>query len=315
MFSQTVVSGQRMRRPIQWGGKTSFILVTMIPLVVSFLLFWIYPVAATIVYSFTQWRGFVSATPFTGLSNYTRAFHDPIFMQALANTFIFVVILAPLSIFLGLMLALAVNKSGPLTETYRLIYFIPVVTSVIATAFVWRFMMQPQFGMLNQILGFLHLPSQRWLIDPNQALFCVIAFALWQGVGYNMVIFLAGLTTIDSSYYDAAKVDGANPWQVFWFTTLPLLRQTIAFISVTTVINGLQIFAPVYIMTSSGVTGGESAPGGPMNRTLVVVVYQWLMAFKELELGYGAAMGVILLLIILMATLLQLRWLRARWEY
>jgi ABC-type sugar transport system permease subunit len=176
-------------------------------------------------------------------------------------------------------------------------------------------MYQPQFGVFNQVMGLLGLPTQRWLLDPGQALLCVAAFAIWQGVGFNMVIFLAGLTTIDSVYYDAARVDGANGWQVFWKVTLPLLRQTMMFVMVTTIINGLQVFAPVYIMSSAIISGGESAPGGPMNRTLVIVVYQWLMAFKELELGYGAAMGMILLVIILVATLLQLRWLRARWEY
>lgn len=305
----------RRGRSIQWGGKTSFILVTIIPLIISFFLFWIYPVAATMIYSFTKWRGFVAERPYAGLQNYLRAFQDPIFRQALANTLIFVAIAAPLGILLGLLLALAVNKAGPLTQTFRMIYFIPVVTSVIATAFVWRYLYQPQFGVLNQILELFGLPGQRWLQDPSQALLCVIVFAIWQGLGFNMVLFLAGLTTIDSTYYDAAKVDGANSWQLFRYTTLPLLRQTFAFVTVTTVITGLQIFGPVYIMTSSGVSGGESAPGGPMNRTLVLVVYQWLMAFKELELGYGAAMGVILLLIILIATLLQLRWLRARWEY
>ena len=303
-----------MRR-LNWGGKTSFLVVTLVPLIVSFLLFWIYPVLAAFVFSFTKWRGFVDARPFAGFENYLRAFQDPIFVQALINTMLFVAVAAPLGIALGLLVALAVNNSGPLTQTFRTIYFIPVVTSVIATAFVWRYMFQPQFGVFNQLLGFFQLPPQRWLINPSQALLCVAAFAIWQGLGFNMVIFLAGLTTIDRTYYDAARVDGANSWQVFWYTTLPLLRQTFLFVTVTTVINGLQIFGPVYIMTSSGVSGGESAPGGPMNRTMVVVVYQWLMAFKELELGYGAAMGMVLLFIILAATLVQLYWLRARWEY
>ena len=304
-----------MRKSIQWGGRGAFLLATLVPLGAAFLLFWIYPIAAAAVLSFTNWHGFVSQTPFIGLANYMRAFQDPIFLQALRNTLVFVLITAPAGISLGLLLALAINRAGPLTQFFRTIYFIPVITSVIATAFVWRYMYQPQFGVFNQVLSLLGLPTQRWLLNPGQALLCVAAFAIWQGVGFNMVIFLAGLTTIDSVYYDAARVDGANSWQVFWKVTLPLLRQTILFVMVTTIINGLQVFAPVYIMTSAIISGGESAPGGPMNRTLVIVVYQWLMAFKELELGYGAAMGMILLVIILVATLLQLRWLRARWEY
>jgi len=303
------------RTTFRWGSKTSFLLVTLLPLIIAFLLFWIYPIAAAFVYSFTEWRGFVSTHPFVGLDNYSRSFQDPIFRQALLNTILFVLISVPLAIALGLLLALAINRAGRLTPFFRTVYFIPVITSVVATAFVWRYMYQPQFGVFNQVLEFFGLPGQRWLMNPSQALLSVAAFAVWQSVGFNMVIFLAGLTTIDNTYYDAAKVDGANSWQVFWKVTLPLLRQTMLFVSVTAVITGLQIFAPVYIMTSAIISGGESAPGGPMNRTLMVVVYQWLMAFKELELGYGAAMGMILLVIILAVTLVQLRWLRARWEY
>ncbi len=303
------------RKSRLWGGRGAFLLATLAPLGAAFLLFWIYPIVAAAVLSFTNWHGFVSQTPFVGLANYTRAFQDPIFLQSLRNTLVFVLVTAPVGIALGLLLALAINRAGPLTQLFRTIYFMPVITSVIATAFVWRYMYQPQFGVFNQALGFLGLPTQRWLLNPGQALLCVAAFAIWQGVGFNMVIFLTGLTTIDNVYYDAARVDGANGWQVFWKVTLPLLRQTMLFVMVTTIINGLQVFAPVYIMTSAIISGGESAPGGPMNRTLVIVVYQWLMAFKELELGYGAAMGMILLVIILIATLAQLRWLRSRWEY
>ncbi len=306
---------EAMRNSTQWGGRGAFLLATLAPLAIAFLLFWIYPIMAAAILSFTKWHGFVSETPFIGFANYTRAFQDPIFIQALRNTLVFVLITAPAGIFLGLILALAINRAGALTQVFRTIYFIPVITSVIATAFVWRYMYQPQFGVFNQVLKLLGIPVQRWLIDPQQALLSVAVFAIWQSVGFNMVIFLAGLTTIDRVYYDAARVDGANSWQEFWNVTLPLLRQTMMFVMVTTIINGLQVFAPVYIMTSSIISGGESAPGGPMNRTLVIVVYQWLMAFKELELGYGAAMGMILLMIILVATLLQLRWLRTRWEY
>lgn len=308
-------SRTNMHKPIQWGGRGAFLLATLLPLIAAFVLFWIYPIAAAAAFSFTSWHGFVSQTPFVGLANYTRAFQDPIFMQALRNTMVFVLVTAPTGIALGLLLALAINRAGPLTQLFRTIYFVPVITSVIATAFVWRYMYQPQFGVFNQVLSMFGLPTQRWLLDPKAALLCVVAFAIWQSVGFNMVIFLAGLTTIDNVYYDAARVDGANSWQMFWKVTLPLLRQTMLFVMVTTIINSLQVFTPVYIMTSTVISGGESAPGGPMNSTLVIVVYQWLMAFKELELGYGAAMGMILLVIILIATILQLRWMRTRWEY
>ena len=289
--------------------------VVIVPLVVSFLLFWIYPIAAAFINSFTDWQGFVGATPFVGTANYARATADPIFRQSLVNTLVFVAISLPIGIASALLLALLINAAGRMKEIFRVLYFLPVVSSTIATAFVWRYLYQPQLGVFNQILQFLHLPSQRWLLSPDQALACVAAYAIWQGLGYTMVLFMAGLTTIDTSYYDAARVDGAAGWQVFRNVTLPLLRPTFAFVLVTNVINGLQIFAPIYVMTASGITSGESPPGGPANSTMVIVVYQWLMAFRELQLGYGAAMGVILLFIILALTLLQLRWLRTRWEY
>lgn len=309
--SQRMAAWRSALPHVDWGGKNVFVLVVMIPLVLAFLLFWIYPIAAAFVNSFTLWRGFQIQQPFIGLGNYARAFEDPIFVRALTNTFAFVAMSLPLGVVGGLVIALMVNAAGGLRDTFRVIYFIPVVTSTIATAFVWRYLYQPQIGLFNQILAMVSLPSQRWLLSTDQALPSIVAYATWQGLGFTMVLFLAGLTTIDNTYYDAARVDGANDWQLFWRITLPLLRPTLTFVSVTGVINGLQIFGPVFIMTSTG----DAPPGGPANSTMVVVVFQWLTAFRELELGYGAAMGIILLFIILVLTLFQLRWLRTRWEY
>jgi len=298
-----------------WGGKTWMILITLAPLVISFLLFWIYPILASLVYSFTRWQAFAKQHPFIGLDNYLQAFKDPIFLRALVNTLAFVALYLPLVIGGGLLLALLVNAAGRLKDLFRMIYFIPVVTSVIATAFVWRYLYQPRIGIFNTILELLNLPPQGWLLDPQQALISVTLYAVWQSLGLNMVWFMAGLTTIDQSYYDAALVDGANLWQSFRDITLPLLRPTFAFVVIINAINAFQIFGPVYIMTSTGISSGDSPPGGPSNSTMVLVLYQWLTAFRELNLGYGAAMGIILLLIILGLTILQMRFFRTRWEY
>jgi multiple sugar transport system permease protein len=302
----------RKKGPMNWGGRAWLIWATLLPLLISFLLFWIYPILATLFYSFTKWQAFSRAKPWVGLDNYVRAFHDPIFLKALGNTFSFVLMYLPMIVIVGLLLALLVNAAGKLKELFRMVYFIPVVTSVIATAFVWRYMYQPRIGIFNMILEWLHLPAQGWLLNVDQALFCVVLYAAWQSVGLNMVWFLAGLTTIDKSYYDAACVDGANAWQTFWFVTLPLLRPTFVFVIVIGAINAFQVFGPIYIMTSTGISSGDSPPGGPSNTTMVVVLYQWLVAFRELDLGYGAAMGIVLLLLILALTALQLRLLRTR---
>ncbi len=297
---------------LNWGGRLWLIWATLLPLMVSFLLFWIYPILATLFYSFTRWQAFSQSKPWVGLANYTRAFHDPIFLKALGNTFSFVLMYLPIIVIVGLLLALLVNAAGKLKELFRMVYFIPVVTSVIATAFVWRYLYQPRIGIFNMILEWLHLPAQNWLLNVNQALFCVVLYAAWQSVGLNMVWFLAGLTTIDKTYYDAACVDGANSWQTFWNITFPLLRPTFIFVSVIGAINAFQVFGPIYIMTSTGISSGDSPPGGPSNTTMVVVLYQWLVAFRELDLGYGAAMGIVLLLLILALTALQLRLLKTR---
>jgi multiple sugar transport system permease protein len=298
-----------------WGGRNAMILVTLVPLVAAFLLFWIYPIAASFIFSFTRWQAFSGVRPFVGLANYIQAFQDPIFRQALLNTFAFVALYLPLMVVGGLALALFVDAAGALKEFFRMIYFIPVVTSVIATAFVWRYLYQPRIGIFNMVLSAVNLPPQQWLLDVKQALICVVIYAAWQSVGLNMVWFLAGLTTIDRVYYDAARVDGANPWQEFWHISLPLLRPTLAFVCITGAINAFQIFGPVYIMTATGISSGDSPPGGPNNSTMVVVLFQWLTAFRELNLGYGAAMGIILLLLILALTLLQFRFFRTKWEY
>ncbi len=313
--STRILAALPVRSHWWWGGKLWMVLLTLIPLVVSFLLFWIYPIAASFAFSFTNWQAFSDNHPFVGLANYLRAVQDPIFIRSLVNTFVFVALYLPMIIAGGLILALLINAAGRLKEIFRMIYFIPVVTSVIATAFVWRYMYQPRIGIFNVILQAVHLPAQQWLLDTRLALICIVFYAAWQSLGLNMVWFLAGLTTIDQTYYDAAVVDGASPLQVFWNITLPLLRPTFAFVSVIGAINAFQIFGPIYIMTSTGISSGDSPPGGPANSTMVVVLFQWLTAFRELNLSYGAAMGIILLLIILILTLIQFRFFQTKWEY
>jgi multiple sugar transport system permease protein len=194
---------------------------------------------------------------------------------------------------------------------FRTTYFMPVVTSTIATALIWSYLYQPSFGLFNQILAILHLPQQSFLKSTTQALPSIAFYALWKNMGFTMVIFLAGITSIDRVYYDAAKVDGASGWQSFRKITLPLLQPAMVFVLITGVIGALQVFGPIYVMSA----GGDGLPGGPANATMVVSVYQWLMAFRELELGYGSAMGIVLFVIILTLTLFQVRFLRRRWEY
>lgn len=306
-------TGEPWRRWNYWRIQQKlFLLMVLVPMIIIFLLFWVYPLLGGIWGSFTLWRAFNPDQPFVGFRHYLALLDDPIFLTALANTFYYAVLYLPAAIILALLLAMAIEASGVFRGFFRMVYFIPVVTSTIATALIWQWLYQPTFGLFNQLLELAGLPTQSYLKSTTQALPSIVVYALWKNVGFNMVLFIAGLTSIDSSFYDAAKVDGANRWQIFWQITLPLLQPTIVFVVITGIISTLQIFGPVYVLSS---TGGDALPGGPANATMLVSLYQWLVAFRELELGYGSAMGVILFLIILILTLAQMRFLRARWEY
>ncbi|MCA0457687.1 MAG: sugar ABC transporter permease [Chloroflexi bacterium] len=292
-----------------------FIYSVIVPMLAFFFLFYIYPIVVGFIGSLTNWRAFQDPAErvFTGLENYTKLFADPVFVASLINTFKYALMYMPISIIIALTLALAINASGALAGFFRTVYFLPVVTSVIATALIWSVgFYQPRYGLFNQVFALVGLPQQAFLRSPDSALFSVVIYSIWKNVGYDIVIFMAGLTAIPPTFYEAAKVDGASRWRVFRHITLPLLQPTIVFVIITGIISSLQVFGPIYIMT---VASGADKPGGPLNSTIVVGVYQWQVAFNELRLGYGSAMGMVLFFIILVITLLQSRFLRRRWEY
>lgn len=307
--------GRTQRRSWLRRQKTQqmiFALVIFVPMVASFLLFWVYPFLGGIWGGFTLWKAFDPEQPFVGLRHYRALLNDPIFLTAMKNTFVFAAMYLPAAIVLALALALAIEATLLRVRSFfRMVYFVPVVTSTVATALIWNWLYQPTLGLFNQILTLGGLPTLSYLRSPDQALASIVVYTLWKNVGFSMVLFLAGLSSIDRTYYDAAKVDGANRWQIFRRITLPLLQPTMVFVIITGVISTLQIFGPVYIMSA----GGDGLPGGPAYSTMVVSVYQWLMAFRELDLGYGSAMGVVLFIIILILTLAQVRFLRTNWNY
>ena len=302
----------KRRRGGRNTGERVFILVTLLPTAVGLLVFWIYPLLNGFWGSFTDWQAFNPDRGFVGLDNYAELVDDPIFGEALINTFEYALMYLPLQIVLGLGLAMAVEASGVLRPLFRTIYFLPVVTSVIATALMWKWLYQPTLGLFNQLLDLVGLPTQSFLQSTSQALPAIVLYSLWKNLGFTMVLFMAGLNGIDRTYYEAAKVDGANRRRLFANITLPLLRPTIVFVVVTGIIETLQVFGPVFIMSS---VGANSPPGGPSNSTMVVAVYQWAVAFGQLNLGYGMAMGIVLFGIVLVVTLAQSRFLRQSWEY
>lgn len=298
------------------GGRNAdqrlFILLTLIPTFLGLLIFWVYPLANGLWGSFTNWRAFQPEREFIGLANYQALLSDGVFRETLINTAEYTLMYLPLNIVIGLLLAMAVESSGRLKGLFRTVYFVPVVASAIATALMWKWLYQPSLGLFNQILDMVGIPPQSYLASPAQALPSIVAYSLWKNVGLTMVLFMAGLSGIDRTFYEAARVDGATRTQVFWGITLPLLRPTLVFVTITGFIETLQIFGPVVILSS---IGENSPPGGPANSTNVIAVYQWAVAFGQLNLGYGMAIGMVLFAIILTVTLTQARFLRQAWEY
>jgi multiple sugar transport system permease protein len=293
-------------------AQLPFLLATFVPLGLVWATFWLYPLLIGLWGGFTDWRGFVPEQPFIGLANYQELAGDALFRRSLQNAGLFTLLYVPAAIALALGMAMAVEASGRARPLFRMLYFLPFITSVTATALIWAWLYQPSLGLFNQILALVGLPEQRFLRSPAQALPSIVVYQLWKELGFNMVLCIAGLAAIDRSYYEAARVDGAGGWQIFRRITLPLLQPTLALLLVTNLAWGFQVFGPVFVMSSSAV---NEPPGGPLNATLTVAVYQWQVAFRQLRLGYGAAIGTVVLLITLLVTLLQARLLRRNWEY
>jgi multiple sugar transport system permease protein len=284
-----------------------FAACVIIPLLASYAAFLIWPILWAFRISVTNWNLFTNAGDFVGLRNYTRALRDPIVRTSLINTFYYAILSVPSGLVLALFLGVMIQAAGRLRSWFQVLYFLPVVTSEIAVGVLWRWLYQPAYGLFNSILRALGLPPQDWLLSPDLAMPSVVLYATWKGIGFVTIIMMAGLDGIDRTYYEAAKVDGASWLQLFRHITLPLLRPTLAFILITGVIGALQVFGPIYVMTQG--------PGGPLNRTRTIVLYEYETAFLSFQWPYGTAIAFISFAIIMVLTLTQLRALRRRWEY
>lgn len=263
--------------------------------------------------SVREWNILSPEKPFVGLDNFQRIWHDfqnpkSVVRHAFLNTFAYVIIGMPLQLVIGLALAMMLDRITELVGLFRAIYFIPFVTSTVAISWVWRWMYQPRFGPINLLLSFLGLPEQKFLFSPDQALLSITAAAVWQGLGYVIIIFLAGLKQIPQMYYEAARIDGASRWQLFRHVTLPLLNNTIVYLAVLQSIRFLRMFTQVINMTRQG-------SGGPLNSTVTVVLHMYREAFQRYKMGSAAALMVVLFLIIMVITLVQMRLLTRRVEY
>ena len=269
-------------------------------------LFFFLPVAASLLLSFTDFDiyalGHLDRLRFIGLENYRRLLNDPMFWTALKNTFYFVIVGGPLSVLVSLGAALLVNhRLTRFQGVFRTLLFLPVVTTLVAVAVVWRYLYHPRYGFLNYVLGLAGLAPIDWLGDPDWAMPAIILMAVWKNFGFNMVVFIAGLQSIPRRIYEAAEIDGADGWAQFRYITLPMLAPTFLFVTVITLIGYFQLFAEPYVMTQ----------GGPADSTLSVALLMFQEGFRWWNLGYAAAVAFVLFLIILTGTLIQ-AWLRGK---
>ena len=276
-----------------------------LPFVLIFAIFLLGPIAATLVMSFTDFglRDLRNplGTNFVGLDNYAALVNDKKFISAILNTAYFVIVGVPLTLVAGLGIAVLLDRGIRRFRTlFRVGFYLPVVTSIVAIAVVWRYVLNPDVGLVNMALDSVGVNGPDWLANPALAMPSIIAMAVWRNLGFAMVVFLAGLQTIPSSLYEAASIDGAGRWQAFRHVTLPLLRPTMLFIVVITTIGYLQLFEEPFVMTD----------GGPLDRTLSVSMYMFRQGFQFFHQGYAAAIAWVLFILVAIVAFVQFRILR-----
>lgn len=293
--------GGAARRAIR-QGPAAWLLA--LPFCLLFLVFTAWPVVQSLFMSLTDTKSRDLRSPFSvnivGFDNFAKAFSDPVFRKAALNTAYFVVIGMPLT--LGIALAAAVALDRGITRfrsAYRLGFYLPVITSIVAVAVVWRFLLQDEFGLINTVLGWVGITGPNWLGDPHWSMPGLILMAAWRNFGTAMIIFLAGLQGVPWVLHEAAAIDGAGAWQRFRHITLPMLRPTLLFVSVTTSIGYLQFFEEPFVMTN----------GGPLNSTISMSMYTYKQ-FGFGNYGYAASMSYIIFVVIAIVAAIQFRLLR-----
>lgn len=284
---------QRMtgRARSEWFWGWLFVFPTMLGLIVLN----IYPIFKTIMESFYKTGDFGRGNQFIGLANYQKVLTDPEVLQAIINTFKYAIVEVPFSIAIALVMAVLLNRKMKGRSAYRTIFFLPMVAAPAAIAMVWRWLYNSEFGLLNHVLG----TKINWISDPKIAVFSIAVIGIWSVIGYNMVLFLAGLQDIPRDYYEASSIDGANGIYQFFHITVPLLSPTIFFVTVTRIIGGMQVFDLIFMVMD------RNNPALYKTQSLVYLFYQY--SFVQNNKGLGSTIVVVLLAIIMLITVLQMR--------
>ncbi|MEQ8392505.1 MAG: sugar ABC transporter permease [Thalassospira sp.] len=267
------------------------------PILTGFLIFFVGPLIAVFYYSTTEWNLLSQQSRFVGMENYVDALtRNETFWDVLVNSLVFAAGLVPLNMALALGLAIALSKSKPGAVFFRTVFFAPVITSAVAWAIIWTFLLQHESGAVNQGLSIFGIDGPNWLHEPDWAMASVIVTRIFKTVGLNMILYIAALQSIPRDYEEAARLEGANSWDVFRRVTWPLLAPTTLVIMVITVVGSLKVFDHIYLMTG----------GGPQNGTMVLAFYIYEQGFKFFNTGYAAALAVVLFVLILALTVLQM---------
>lgn len=270
-------------------------LILGLPAMVGIIIFYYLPIYEAVRYSFSNYNLIGGTIEWIGFDNYTRMFADASIYNSFKVTLYFFLLKVPLLMALGLGLALLVQRAFRGVGFLRTVILLPTVTSMVVVTTVWGFMYHPTSGLINSFLTGLGLPAQDFLTSKTQALPSIVAITVWKDAGLTMLFYLAGLMGISETYYEAARIDGANVWQQFWHITLPSLRSTTLFVLVTSTVAAFKVFVPVFMTTG----------GGPLNSTNVILVAIYEAAFRFNQLGYAAAISVILALILVVVSVFQ----------
>jgi multiple sugar transport system permease protein len=283
-----------MMNPAADRSKYVALAVLLLPSLSGMFAFIMLPVLSSLVLSFAEWD-LIGEIKWTGLGNYLVALGDPAVRGALKNTLFFIAGYLPAVVAIALGLALLLNRRLKGRIVFRAIYFVPAVTSWVAVSLIWKWLLNPQYGLVNYGLGLVGIIGPGWLFDPAWAMTGVVVTSIWKDIGFVTVIYLAGLQDIPENLYEAAELDGATPWQRFWTITFPMLAPTTFFVTTISLISSFQVFDQVWIMTG----------GGPAGATSVMVEQIYKNAFSYYKMGYASAISWVLFALIFVVTITQ----------
>lgn len=271
----------------------------ILPAVILFIIFTLLPLFMSFYISLTNYN-LVNQIHFTGFENYKLVLKDQYFLKSILNVFLYALMYVPIVIISSFVVACLLNTKIPGAKVFRTIYFLPAITSSVASSFIWSWLMNPAYGLLNQMLSPLGIGKCMWLSDRHTALFSIVLITAWGALGSNMLIYLASLQGVPTYLYEAAVLDGCNPLQKVWYITVPMVRPTTYFIFTMTLIGSFQLFDQVYVLTN----------GGPQGSTATPVFEIYINAFGQFRGGYGAAMSVFLFLVIMAVTFITQRFVK-----